>query len=275
MALDEPIVLNGILALASRFDGADTGRSTDLEATFYHARSLELLIEALDKKTSNASQTAVLVAVVLAQLYAELDPEGDKQCQHMLGTSRILDQVAADGPMANRSVAEAVGCLHLRQAIAISIIKHVPLNIPLSNLEMLAGTKQGGDSGYANKMVYLFARLLNLLFADKVSPTDAMPGILTENPDAEWTDIATETDKWFENKPQSFNPLYFEGANAVGGKPFPEMWFASPTHGKSYRGCFCLLSWLGLTSDCVTNSHGSYALLFVKGHTRPASGSAL
>ncbi|RFN52055.1 hypothetical protein FIE12Z_3607 [Fusarium flagelliforme] len=68
LALQNPMILHGILALASRYDSPTT-----LESTYYHNKHINLLIHAFDLPWD----TTLLTSVVLARLYEENDPSSD------------------------------------------------------------------------------------------------------------------------------------------------------------------------------------------------------
>ncbi|KAM0283976.1 hypothetical protein ACHAQH_002171 [Verticillium albo-atrum] len=110
LALQEPMILNGILALASLRDELSRDSTYDLESTYYHGRSIGFLIEAFTKPPT----IELLVDVVLARLYEEYDNETDAYFHHLSGTHNLLNHTAIAGFVTEGGFAEAASWVHLR-----------------------------------------------------------------------------------------------------------------------------------------------------------------
>ena len=229
------MILNSILATAARFDGLLKEGSTESEAAVYHSRALAMIISALDRP-ARTYNSALLTAVVVARLYEELDPNSDKQCCHLLGTSQILEHLTTLGKIADNGLAEATCWLHLRQAITYSITHGSPLNANLSCLKSLTTIGRKGDTAHGNHIMYLFAEVLQQYFPSSDAELhSACDKEISKDPDDEqtWKRIADDIDHWFQTKPSSFTPLHYQAQDVTKGMPFPKLWMTSATQGKS------------------------------------------
>ncbi|KAK2021200.1 hypothetical protein LX32DRAFT_269298 [Colletotrichum zoysiae] len=223
LALEQDVLLNGILGLASRFDrlaNGPSGTSSDIESAFYHGRCMELLIELLNKPAETYDATLV-AAVVLSRLYEENDTETDSLTYHLAGTSTLLGHEVITRLATKGGLAEAACWVHLRQAIYISIVHRRHLDIPLRVYENLTAFRKADDTSYGNRAVYLLARIVLKYFPER--PIN----VASPQPEDNWQALQEELDLWFKFKPVSFNPIYFEPPDPNGGEPFPRMWMAS------------------------------------------------
>ncbi|KAF6810517.1 zn 2cys6 transcription factor [Colletotrichum musicola] len=233
LALQKPILLNGIFALASRFDaqGADddededkttdtasaAGEKTDLESTYYHNRCIELLIEAFGQPPATWD-SCLLTAVVIMRLYEEYDNESDSHYHHLRGTRNLLDHGAIARFVDQGGLAEAASWVHLRQALYVYLVRRAPISICLENFERSSTFHRRDDTAHANRVVYLFAKVLKLFF-----PDDSGSGLLAGTA-AAWEALQGEVEGWYRDKPLSFRPLFYEPADLSKGRPFPAMW---------------------------------------------------
>ncbi|KAF5228074.1 hypothetical protein FAUST_11333 [Fusarium austroamericanum] len=93
LALRQPMIMNGLLALASRYDSRCMDTSNDIESTFYHNKCIKLLIEAFAQPPETWDST-LLTAVVIARLYEENENETDSYYHHLSGTQNLLNHEA-------------------------------------------------------------------------------------------------------------------------------------------------------------------------------------
>ncbi|OLN86227.1 hypothetical protein CCHL11_04132 [Colletotrichum chlorophyti] len=240
LALRKPILLNGIFALASRFDAQgedDESSKSDLESTYYHNRCIELLIEAFSQPPETWD-SILLIAVVIMRLYEEYDNETDSQYHHLQGTKNLLNHDAIARFVTQGGLAEAASWVHLRQALYVFLVRRTPIEICLENFERSSTFRSNDDTAHANRIVYLFAKVLKLFFTDDGS------GFLT-NSTAAWEELQGDVEVWYREKPISFRPLFYERADLSKGSPFPTLWMAADpaTVGLGYyyaaRAIFC------------------------------------
>ncbi|KAF5620326.1 transcription regulatory SNF2 [Fusarium tjaetaba] len=161
LALHQPMIMNGLLALASRYDSRCTNTSSDIESTFYHNKCIKLLIEAFAQPPETWDST-LLTAVVIARLYEENDNETDSYYHHLSGTQNLLNHEVIARFVMQGGLAEAASWVHLRQAIYVYVVRREPLEICLENFERSTVFRRSDDSAYANRAVYNFAKLMRL-----------------------------------------------------------------------------------------------------------------
>ncbi|KAK6223572.1 hypothetical protein QIS74_03516 [Colletotrichum tabaci] len=243
LALHKPILLNGIFALASRFDtqstdddddnndnnGNDNGdvaadRGSDLESTYYHNRCIELVIEAFSQPPETWD-SILLTAVVIMRLYEEYDNETDSHYHHLRGTRNLLSHDAVARFVTQGGLAEAASWVHLRQALYVYLVRRTPIEICLENFERSSTFRRNDDTAHANRVVYLFAKVLKLFFPDGGAGLPPPAG--GEEAAAAWTDLRGDVEAWYREKPVSFRPLFYEKADVAGGKPFPTLWMTA------------------------------------------------
>ncbi|GKT57608.1 Zn(II)2Cys6 transcription factor [Colletotrichum tofieldiae] len=231
LALRKPILLNGIFALASRFDSQgndDSNEKSDLESTYYHNRCIELLIEAFSQPPETWD-SILLTAVVIMRLYEEYDNETDSHYHHLRGTRNLLNHDAIARFVTQGGLAEAASWVHLRQALYVYLVRRTPIEICLENFERSSTFKSSDDTAHANRIVYLFAKVLKLFFPDETgSPTRIATA---------WEELQADVESWYREKPVSFRPLFYEKADVMGGKPFPTLWMAADPGKKSTHPC--------------------------------------
>ncbi|KAF0643191.1 hypothetical protein FPSE5266_07859 [Fusarium pseudograminearum] len=97
LALRQPMIMNGLLALASRYDSRCMDTSNDIESTFYHNKCIKLLIKAFAQPPETWDST-LLTAVVIARLYEENENETDSYYHHLSGTQNLLNHEAIARP---------------------------------------------------------------------------------------------------------------------------------------------------------------------------------
>ncbi|KAK1454625.1 hypothetical protein CMEL01_16592 [Colletotrichum melonis] len=257
LALRKPILLNGIFALASRFDtqgNDDTNEKSDLESTYYHNRCIELLIEAFSQPPETWD-SILLTAVVIMRLYEEYDNETDSHYHHLRGTRNLLNHDAIARFVTQGGLAEAASWVHLRQALYVFLVRRTPIEICLENFERSSTFRSNDDTAHANRIVYLFAKVLKLFFPEDGS------GFSTSSSET-WEELQNDVDVWFKEKPLSFQPLFYERADVAKGRPFPTLWMAADPGMNLYitnAALFLLTLWSRRVTDSKAHA-GTVAL---------------
>ncbi|SCO44172.1 uncharacterized protein FFMR_07384 [Fusarium fujikuroi] len=216
LALHQPMIMNGLLALASRYDSRCTNSSDDIESTFYHNKCIKLLIEAFAQPPETWDST-LLTAVVIARLYEENDNETDSYYHHLSGTQNLLNHEVIARFVMQVGLAEAASWVHLRQAIYVYVVRREPLEICLENFERSTVFRRSDDSAYANRAVYNFAKLMRL-FLPMESPVGDF---------GEWGAAEREIEEWYDARPVSFKPIFHKTADISSDRPFPVICFAA------------------------------------------------
>ncbi|KAI1505641.1 hypothetical protein F5X99DRAFT_415737 [Biscogniauxia marginata] len=240
-ALREPMILNGIFALASRYDGLCNKLTYNLESTFYHNRCIELLIEAFSRPPGTWDST-LLTAVVFARLYEEYDNESDCEFVHLSGAQNLLNHDAVARFVTEGGLAEAASWVHLRQAIYVFLICQTPVEMCLDNFRRSTAFRNNDDSARANRMVYHFAKTLQLFFNEEKTAGKDDEAAEQEK----WDGLDQDILRWYEGKPISFEPIYEVDADVENGRPFPSIWMVATVpmiamqHYYAARIIFCL-----------------------------------
>ncbi|KAM5343492.1 hypothetical protein ACJ41O_012029 [Fusarium nematophilum] len=211
LALQEPMLLHSILALASRYDALHQDATPDLDATLHNSRCIELLIQALAKPPETYG-AELLAAVVISRSYEECDFDADLNYHHLSGTKNLLVHEAISRLASGGGLAEAASWVHLRQAIYACLVRRQPIHSTLHFFDHLTAVKLG-EVSHANQMVYLFARLLRLYFPSG----DIEQAYALED----WDGLQGEVTAWFDAKPASFEPIY--SVSNAGTQQFPVM----------------------------------------------------
>ncbi|KAF4214430.1 hypothetical protein CNMCM5878_009240 [Aspergillus fumigatiaffinis] len=211
-ALEVPMVLKAVLALAARHD-AILSDASDWEAAEYHGQCLELLIAALAQPEDTYDDN-LLITVVILRIYEELESNNDEK-YHLFGSNRLLNTMSRSAY--SGGLAEAVSWQFLRQAIYASVVQYQPMQLDLENYERSAVFHRRDDAAYANIIIYLCARILQC------------GGAYTRGMDEEtWRQLSDSVEQWHRGKPISWQPLKYKPANIAESRPFPEIWMMSP-----------------------------------------------
>ncbi|KAI5924118.1 hypothetical protein F4810DRAFT_665773 [Camillea tinctor] len=240
-ALTEPMILNGILALASRYDGLCNNSKYNIESTAYHNRCIELLIGAFSRPPATWD-SMLLTAVVFARLYEEYDNETDREFVHLRGTKNLLTHDAVARFVTEGGLAEAASWVHLRQAIYVFLICRKPVDMCLDNFRRSTAFRNNDDSAHANRMVYHFARTIQLFFADDNVNTKYDEDVER----GKWNELEQNIASWFNDKPPSFEPIYEIESDPDNGRALPTIWMAATVpvvalqHYYAARIIFCL-----------------------------------
>ncbi|KAF7172406.1 hypothetical protein CNMCM6106_006596 [Aspergillus hiratsukae] len=215
-ALEVPMVLKAVLALAARHD-AILSDASDWEAAEYHGQCLQLLIAALAQPEDTYDDN-LLITVVILRMYEELESSNDEK-YHLFGSNRLLNTMSRSA--SSGGLAEAVSWQFLRQAIYASVVQHQPMQLDLENYERSAVFHRRDDAAYANIIIYLCARIIQL--------SDQLCGSHTRGMDEEtWRQLSDSVEQWHRGKPISWQPLKYKPANIAENRPFPEIWMMSP-----------------------------------------------
>ncbi|KAJ6086303.1 hypothetical protein N7486_010584 [Penicillium sp. IBT 16267x] len=211
-ALQVPMVLKAVLALAARHDAIMTGNN-DWEASSYHGQCLELLIPALDKPEHTYDEN-LLVTVVILRICEELENTRDEKF-HLLGSNRLINLMSRSA--SSSGLAEAVSWQFLRQAIYASIVQHQPLQLDLHNYECSTMFQRNDDAAVANMIVFHCAHIIQLCRNVPRLPVD----------ESTRHRISHSVEEWHRSMPPTWQPLRYQPPDAAADRPFPEIWMMS------------------------------------------------
>lgn len=188
-------------------------RSEEIEANMYHSRCLELLIPALSCSKDTYDDN-LLVTIVLLRLYEELDNRRDTK-YHVMGSSRLINTIHTFS--SSGGLAEAASWLFLRQAIYVCLVQKEPWQLQLENYKHSQAFQFLDDASYANVMIFLFARILQLISRWQGEALEWQ----------EWKSLEESVSNWKKSLPSSFMPLKCKDASLTDAQPFPELWMIS------------------------------------------------
>ncbi|THZ84532.1 hypothetical protein D6C84_04088 [Aureobasidium pullulans] len=220
LCLHIPMMRYAVLALSARHQAIVT-KGTELEASYYHGKSLELVIDALSAPEETYDETH-LVTVAILRHYEELGNDDDHRT-HLLGTVRLLRTVSKFS--LSGGLGETASWWILRQDIYVALVHKQPLSVDLSTYDQASAFDLEDDGSYSNMVVLLVARILQLLHSPSHS-TDI----------SAWETLETETDAWWNAKPDTFQPVFYEEPDLSQNRAFPTMCMVSsaPMAGLAY-----------------------------------------
>jgi hypothetical protein len=162
---------------------------------------------------------------------------GSDDEKHLAGTSAILR--ASQGhrfldPSAP-TLREAAFWVYVRQCLYMSTINQQPPNIDFS-LQLHPTPDSMHDShplaqlaletAWANQMTWNLAHVVNYCFDGS-----HQHGERSSHKNDRWQELWDQVQKWADDRPESFNPIWQGEAGDKG--PFPEIWFTSDWHSTS------------------------------------------
>lgn len=210
-----------LLAFSAEVNGLSLLKDENHEASEYYNKSVRILIDVLSDPL--AYDENVLAAVVLLRMYEERSINDDR-C-HLLGQQRLISSMAEFLHVGG--LGEAAAWVSLRQDIYVSIVSKQPISIDLKVYEKSHAFEKRDDGAWTNVMVYIFARVLALVF----SPSH-------QQSTAEWQELEMKIDEWYITKPKSFDPISFYRPATCKDRSYREIWMLNSFHGKTvFRSC--------------------------------------
>lgn len=230
-ALFNQVLRFAIFAFSSRHLNRDAGGDWT-EALEYHNRCLKILIPLFSGPDENLTED-VLATVAILRQYEEMDGKcnPDHFCAvltklmvadnrfHLTGATRIVNSMTSF--RSSGGLGEAAAWLCLRQDIYISLVSQQPLRTRLENFDNSHSFRQQDDLAWANRMVFLLAKVLSCAFTEK-SAANAL----------KLRQMNHEVEKWKSTKPLTFEPIKFIQRKEDKDHRFPIIWMLSPFHGE-------------------------------------------
>ncbi|OCL03330.1 hypothetical protein AOQ84DRAFT_152074 [Glonium stellatum] len=226
-----PVIMNAILASASRHV-AFVSKIEDTESAKYHNKCLENLIPILDNPLDILDEN-LFAAIIILRQYEELD-EADERC-HLFGSTRMVNSITHSATCT--SLREAANWVALRQEIYVSLTNRQPVSIVLDAYRDSSYFHSDTEDAWANRIVFLFAKILNYAF----KPVGVAP-------EESWSQLEEQVEAWNMTKPQYFSPLWVEHQPGERNYRFPDIMMlgASQVNGMQH---YCLAKILLATYD--------------------------
>lgn len=208
-ALQVPMIFYAIMALTSLHEALLTGTSR-IESNMYHDKCVPLLIGALSSPGASSDVDLFVTISILRQLEELSDIE--ESSTHLTGANRMLSEVARFA--SSGGLAEAASWQTLRQLISAAIVHRHPLQISLGDYERssIATSRESGP--YANAAVLLVAKALQLKATG-------------------WKELEAGIERWYDERPLSFEPIYQADADPTNGRPWPTLPILGESQGSS------------------------------------------
>jgi len=149
----------------------------------------------------------------------------DKRC-HLIGTTKIVNSISTFG--CSGGLGEAAAWLCLREDIYVSLVSQQPLRTRLENYHDSKTFQKDDDVSWANRMVFLLAKVLSHAFRLPDSPNQAD----TATAATSWRQMDEEVENWKRAAPATFRPILFKPRSREQGRGLPEMWMLAPFHGE-------------------------------------------
>jgi len=150
---------------------------------------------------------------------------------HLSATTRLLNSLP-DFEFFSGGLREATAWLCLRQDIYISLVTQQPLRTNLIKF-LCSGVfaeNNEDDFAWANRMVFLLARLLACAFCGGEAPSNNNS---RNNATADiWSELEEEIEQWQLKRPVSFDPIRFTPRSQEEEYRLPQIWMLSAVHGK-------------------------------------------
>lgn len=209
------MVLFAVLAVSSRHQALVAGYD-ELESSYYHGRCLELVINALSQPETSYDDN-LFATIVCMRVYEELDEEVD-DFLHLQGVGRLLNAIPTFAY--SGGLAEAASWQALRQDIYVALSNKLQPSFDLANYGRSRVFDFRDDDACANVIVWLFARILRLLY----SPS-------TSSESGAWGEIERDIDSWDAQRSLVFQPLFVKDADLSQDRPFPTVRLINPAQG--------------------------------------------
>lgn len=159
--------------------------------------------------------------------------EVDERC-HLFGTTRMVDSLSQSAICT--TLREAANWVALRQEIHIALTNRQPVSIALEAYHNSSSFQSDTDDAWANRMVFLFAKVMNYAFQPNRDTSEDT-----------WMQLEAEVETWNFTKPQHFSPLWLEYSTQPGHSPFPEIvMFGSPQGEFKFQTPYSIT-----TSECL------------------------
>lgn len=225
-----PVIMNAILASAARHTALISG-TADTISEMYHNKCLQILIPVLDDPCDVLDENLCAAIIILRQyeeydgklssvsrVFANIPKENDERC-HLFGSTRMVNANTLN--TSPSSLRDAANWVALRQEIHISLTTKQPVSIILDAYHQSPNFNSDSEDGWANRIVFIFAKVLNYAFRSE----DVVP-------DESWISLQEQVENWNSAKPSYFDPLWTGNDRGVQGTLFPRVVMLGTAQGR-------------------------------------------
>lgn len=259
-----PLLLNACLAVSARHLSHTTRAVGPDAADGYHEQCIAILLPVLENRGAEISFDVLLAATVTLRLFEQLSctlchihslsltpfthsdmispahtPSSDLQ-RHLLAGS-VYVSAHADHALSG-GLAEASFWVFVVQDVQSALVHRSPLRLtfrPFDDALRSAWEAEhtSSERSWIHRAIWILAEVITLCYG----------GPRMEEEDEERANHDSERVKdrirtWEDSIPWSLRPLYFSPPDSATARPFPVVWFTSPSHGMfpltfSFGGC--------------------------------------
>ncbi|CZT11165.1 uncharacterized protein RCO7_09899 [Rhynchosporium graminicola] len=208
-----PVLLKAILALSARqltLTKRET-ESNEIAANQHYGDCIQLLIPVITRADEN-----IFAALIILRVFEEIDvfeSDGTQGLAHIAGIQSFVRGHGSN--LMQGGLGEAAFWVGLRQEIYVATIMHRAVQIEIRHINR--SVVPLSDFDWANRAVVHLADVLNCCFGHGVDPEQC-------------SRLQIESDRWQNDKPNSFSPYYYRGADRSKGEAFPEILHIHPCH---------------------------------------------
>ncbi|KAJ6438133.1 calcineurin-like phosphoesterase [Purpureocillium lavendulum] len=208
LALDEPLLFSGAVAVAAMHLGKTTGGKAALVvASTYHAECVAKLI-ALGGESPLLENGVALATVCLLRSYEILDEDVDPN-RHLQGAYSLASRRGLLNDASNL-LFTAGFWNYLREDITFSLFEGCTLKMDVSGV----GPLNTGQPGHLHDMSLILGRLINATFERPIAGE-------------EWTELAETTAAWYKTLAPAQKPF---ARIAGAGGDLAKVWFLEDSH---------------------------------------------
>ena len=151
-----------------------------------------------------------------------LAPGRDPQ-QHLIGSCTLVELPGCSDD--RDELREAAFWVYLRQdtQMAEKHRRRTIIDLDTCFMRDFDDQEPKTDDGWANRMVWIYARVVNYCFGSQEGRSNAR-----------WAALSAQVTQWHALVPGSFTPLFYRDPDPE-GSPFPAIWFLCEWHGESLR----------------------------------------
>ncbi|RMJ26267.1 hypothetical protein PHISP_02844 [Aspergillus sp. HF37] len=234
-APSRPLLLNACLAVSARHLFHKTGSVGPDAADGYHEQCIAILLPVLESRGVEVSFDVLLAATVTLRFFEQLSshtPSSDLQ-RHLLAGS-VYVNAHADCPLA-AGLAEASFWVFVLQDVQSALAHRSPLRLTFrlfdGNLHSLWEAEHApSERSWIHRAIWILAETIALCYGGPRVEAEGEEERADLDPDR----VKDRIRAWESSMPASLRPLYFSPSDLAAGRPFPVVWFTSPSHASEW-----------------------------------------
>lgn len=157
---------------------------------------------------------------------------GSDEERHLAGASALLrgSQSYAIDPSAP-GLRQAAFWVYMRQCLYNACVNQQPPNVDLDHVLSPVpvarpnnpSSEVCSETGWANTMTWICATVISFAFGQGFQEPSARM--------RKWNELCAAVEGWMHDRPEVFDPIWYEQPIRGGSDPFPSVWFTADWHG--------------------------------------------